>query len=105
MAAMKGQRHCFTHSPKAAKARKAARVKGGKTRGIGYGTPADVATITSLQRHLAQALGDSLIRPNSERRCITIARLLDVGRKLIEQGETERRLELLEARLDDLEGE
>lgn len=103
MPAMTGQRHCFTHSPKAATARKAARVKGGRTRGIGYGVPADVTSIAALQRHLAQALGDSLIRPNSERRCLTIARLLEVGRKLIEVSEVEQRLALIEARLAHME--
>lgn len=100
MPAMKGQRQCFTHSPKAAKARKVARVRGGKSRGIGYGVPANVGSIHALQAHLSQALGDSLIRPNSERRSTTIARLLEVGRKLLEHGELEQRLALIEARLD-----
>jgi hypothetical protein len=104
MPAMKGQRHCFTHSPNAATARRSARQKGGRTRGIGYGVPADVSSIGALQRHLAQALGDSLIRPNSERRCVTIARLVEVARKLIEVGEVQQRLELVEARLAEMEG-
>ena len=101
MAALKGQSHCFTHSPKTASKRRVARRRGGQaTRTPKARAAADVASIQALQRHVGQVLADVLLRDNTERRAGAIARLVEVARGLIEVGDMERRLEMIEQRLD-----
>jgi hypothetical protein len=104
MAALKGGTLCFTHSPKAARQRTAARRKGGHaTRTPKAAGPAPVATVADLQGHLGRVLADVLVRENTERRANAAARLIVVAARLIEQGEYEERLEMIEQRLTAME--
>lgn len=101
MAPMRGERFCFRHSPKTAKARKVASARGGRHGRIPKAhTPADVTSIDELQKHLGQVLADVMLHPNTLQRGATVARLLGEARQLIEVGDLERRLALIEARLD-----
>jgi hypothetical protein len=104
MARLSGERFCFTHSPRATAYRRTARQKGGRaTRTRKAVAPARVAEIGELQRHIGWVLADVLLRDNTERRALAVARLVEVGRRLIEQGELERRLELMEQRMNAME--
>lgn len=105
MARLRGTKHCFAHSPKTASKRKAASAKGGRRGRVGYGVPADVSNVNALQGHLAQVVGDQLVRPNGERRNATLARLIDVARRLIDQSELEARIAAVERKLSTQEGE
>lgn len=100
MARLKGERFCFTHHPRAAGQRAAARKHGGAaTRTKKAAAPASVAGIAQLQQHVGQVLADVLLRDNTEKRALAVARLVEVGRRLLEHGELERRLDMIEARL------
>jgi hypothetical protein len=104
MAALKRGRYCWNHSPAVSKQRAAARSRGGR-RGLiapAQGS-ADVSSIAALQGHVGQALADVLLRPSSEKKAASIARLVECARKLIVEGEVEQQLALLAARLDELE--
>ena len=100
MAPLAGQPRCYTHSATTAASRAKARRRGGQRTRTGYAPiPAPVATIGDLQGTLAQVLGDVLRLPNSESRGRTVARLLVVAAKLIEDGDLRARIEALEQRL------
>lgn len=103
MAPLRGSSRCFAHAPQTAQARRAAAAKGGRKGRIGYGAPVDVSTLTALQAHVAQLLGDVLRRPNTERRAATGARLVETGRRLLDDLDLRQRLELLEQRLAAME--
>lgn len=101
MRPLKGGRYCFNHSPAVARKRAAARKRGGRQTRIGPAKGvADVSSIPALQSHIGQALADTLLRPSSEKKAASIARLVECARRLIVEGELEQRLALIEARLD-----
>jgi hypothetical protein len=52
---------------------------------------------------LGQALADALMHDNSLKRSMVVARLVIAAAKLIEQGEIERRLAMIEDRLAEME--
>jgi hypothetical protein len=104
MAALKGKRRCFAHSPTTMHQRRAASSRGGRNnRTPKAQTSAPVSSTADLQRHVGQVLADVLLRENTERRALSVARLIEVARKLIEQEEVERRLEMVEQRLTAME--
>lgn len=104
MRPLKGSRFCWAHAPHVRAQRRAASAKGGRAgRTAKATTPASVTAVADLQQHIGQALADVLLLPNRERRALAVARLVEVARKLIEVGELETRLELVEARLADME--
>jgi hypothetical protein len=49
-----------------------------------------------LQHHIGQVLADVLLRDNTEKRASVVARLVEVARNLIDAGEVEARLEMIE---------
>ena len=106
MQPLRGERRCFTHSPRAARQRAAARSKGGRRRRIAKATtPAPVATINDLQHHVGAALADVQLLENTTKRGGVIARLVLVAARLIETGELAERLGALEDRMDMLDRE
>src|SRR5689334_5182359 len=84
MAALKGQQHCFAHSPRTSRQRRAASGRGGRqNRTPKASAPASVRSIPELQQIVGQVMADVLLRENTERRALAVARLVEVGRKLI----------------------
>jgi hypothetical protein len=64
-----------------------------------------VGSVGALQQHVGQVLADVLLRENTERRALAVARLVETARRLIEQGDMERRLHMIEQRLATMEQE
>jgi len=101
MRPLKGARYCFSHSANTVHARRSASRRGGQhNRTPKAKAPVLVQSIKDLQEHVGQVLADVLLRDNTERRALAAARLVEVGRKLIVDGDIERRLDAIEARLD-----
>ena len=105
MAPLKGERRCWAHSPRTARRRGLASSRGGRATRVGKAArPVPVASIPDLQRYVGQAIADVLLRENTERRANSIARLVEVARRLIEHGDLNDRLDLIERRLEAMEG-
>ncbi|HEU4993228.1 MAG TPA: hypothetical protein VFT29_00330, partial [Gemmatimonadaceae bacterium] len=97
MAALRGSRLCYNHSPGTARKRIASRRNGGRrTRVPNARTPLSVATIAELQQHIGQALADARMHGNSLQRSMVVARLVLAAVKLIEVGEVEQRFVQIE---------
>lgn len=100
MRPLRGDTLCFRHSPRTVHQRRAASARGGRhNRTPKASSAVAVASIADLQRHVGQALADVLLRDNTERRANAVARLVEVARRLIEVGEVEDRMNLIEQRL------
>lgn len=99
MAALKGQRQCFTHSPSTRGARTVARRRGGRNT-VRAAVKVGLRSIEDLQAVLEQEAGEVLKLSRSLRRASVVTRMLGEGRKLIEVSSIERRLDMIEQRLD-----
>lgn len=101
MAALSGQRQCFSHSARTVHQRLAASRRGGrKNRTAKASAPVAVKTIVELQQHVGKVLADILLRDNTEKRALAVARLVEVARRLIVEHEVAEWMELIEQRLD-----
>lgn len=104
MKPLKGSRHCFSHSAQTVHQRRVASSRGGKRhRVLNAKAPVPARSITDLQGHLEQAIADAMMHPNSLQRSMVIARLVLASARMIEVGDVERRLELIERQLANME--
>lgn len=105
MAPLAGRPLCFNHDPERARDRATARRRGGaRSRPGKSATSAAVGSVVDLQAVLGRVLSDILALENSNQRGRTAASLLLTGAKLLETGELEARLRVLEQRAADVDG-
>lgn len=97
---LRGKSYCFTHDPANARARAAARRKGGERTRINHGAavlPAQVETIHEAREILRYVMGELMQHENSLQRARILLALHDSFIKSLEIGELEERIAALEA--------
>jgi len=102
IAALKGDRFCFTHSRQTRAAQAAARKLGGQNRHTPHFAgpetlPADVTTLPQARQILTYTLAEVIGMDNSIARARVLLALFDSFIKSIEIGELEQRIAALEA--------
>jgi hypothetical protein len=104
MAALKGQRHCFSHSAHTVHQRRAASRRGGQHNRVPNAARiSSPATTAMVMVELSQALADAKRHPNSLQRGMLIARVGLALMKVRELSEVEDRLDAIERRLEATE--
>lgn len=102
MAAVKGGRFCFTHSPERAAERATARKLGGYNRHTPHAgdpstIPPKIATVEDAGALLSYVLAELLVMDNGIARARALLSAYEMYLKSIEQTEIIKRLEALEA--------
>lgn len=103
VAALKGDRYCFNHSPATRKAQAEARRRGGMANLTPHfadpaTVPANVATLEEARGILSYTLAEVIGMENTIARARILINLFDSFVKSIEIGEIEARLQALEQR-------
>jgi hypothetical protein len=103
MAAVKGGRYCFTHSPETRAAQAQARKRGGENRhtphaGNPEAIPAQIRSVQDAGAILSYVMAELLVMDNSIPRARALLALFDSYIKSFEIGELEKRIAALEAR-------
>ncbi len=97
--------YCWNHAPETASARKQRARRGGRAGGNGRGGVSEVAEAKSLAKGiLSRLLSGALARDTATaafQGLNTLARLVEIERKIREQDALEDRIEALEARRDE----
>ena len=103
MAAVKGDRYCFNHSPSTRRAQAEARKRGGMAQKTPHFAeaaqlPQDVTTLEEARKIITYTLAEVAGMDNSIARARVLLALFDSFVKSIEIGELESRIAALEAR-------
>lgn len=100
MAPLKGSRWCYIHAPEAASARVVSRRNAGlRSRTPNAPRVTTPASIEDIGLALTQALADAAMHPNSLQRGMLVARLTLSILRVVEVGELEERLQVVEDQL------
>ena len=104
MAAVKGDRYCFNHSPGKAQERARARKRGGEARHTPHAgelgsIPADIATIEDARQLLNYVMAELLVMDNGIQRARALIALFEAFTRSFEIGELEERIAALEERI------
>jgi hypothetical protein len=102
MAAVKGGRYCFTHSPETRAQQAQARKRGGEARhtphaGDAATIPANIGSLEDAGKILNYVLAELLAMDNGIPRARALLALFDSYVKSFEIGELEKRIQALEA--------